>query len=791
MIQYTSKPDPEEPSQVVLPLDDLDEILDEHLEGLIGRLTSDYPDAVPLWDFVRDQIEAAESSESPWGERTWDHRFFFPLVDDLFAFRERDVRLLKLQYRSDDPVLPMVDELDLRPVIWEREAMVITTEMRIASNKYAIAKSGFKQAKEGATAGKPAGDIDVLSDELRRATRLWYDAKKRLDILSEHAAREGYELTLQPSTISEEVRIDKFYTLTQKVAVTRRVTVRRTGLRSRYVQYKVRRCRTKRRLFWKRRHCWYEYRQRRVFHWATWYESQTVRRLIDTPVAITDDPIGEYLSREMPVSAFGGDATSAESRAKAFSRAIGRSADSVKVEGDKITGLKNSDKEVHVFDMVDGEYRDQDGVSLDAIMDGLDAPGPRGGDVLSRRFFVLLFLPVISPRVSGRPEIVKYLAIHNPIRGRGNNIAPRVFLNETYRVALGQVPGHWLGSFSHSVSLFPGEARSFKLVTEQRLETEQSNEGLSSQKTSTESRVNVRTQVRNELERENRSSRSSHWNASASGGGSWGVFSAKASAGGGGNSSKSSRELARNLSDRIADVLNSASSSNEVQLKTSESVKESRSTVSEQTIEFSNVNHGRAVNFKFFQVMHKYDEAVSLHDVRVVVEYADEIIPGLDITRAAVFRLDELDGILPELIEEERDAIRGAIITFVRERHKEREITFDDGSKEQVAFLREEGGQPVGLIARNVLERRNWFVNSGAFFVESEVSTQPATEKYVEDARSAEIAMQKASVARVQAEAAALGDGQLVLPGTANNLTLNVRHGEDAAEVSPKAEGEE
>ena len=44
---------------------------------------------------------------------------------------------------------------------------------------------------------------------------------------------------------------------------------------------------------------------------------------------------------------------------------------------------------------------------------------------------------------------------------------------ETYRMTLGRQPGHWMGSFSHCISLFPGEQRSFKLLTEQKIETEQ------------------------------------------------------------------------------------------------------------------------------------------------------------------------------------------------------------------------------------------------------------------------------------------------------------------------------
>jgi hypothetical protein len=51
-----------------------------------------------------------------------------------------------------------------------------------------------------------------------------------------------------------------------------------------------------------------------------------------------------------------------------------------------------------------------------------------------------------------------------------------------------------------------------------------------------------------------------------------------------------------------------------------------------------------------------------------------------------------------------------------------------------------------------LLEPKEWHVNSGSYFVDMQVSHEPATEPYVEDARKAEIAKQEALTERIRME---------------------------------------
>jgi len=175
--------------------------------------------------------------------------------------------------------------------------------------------------------------------------------------------------------------------------------------------------------------------------------------------------------------------------------------------------------------------------------------------------------------------------------------------------------------------------------------------------------------------------------------------------------------------------------------------------------------------------MNKYTTETRLRDIKVVIEYNDELIPGIAISQTETFGINQISNILPELIEEERELIKTKILDFVGERHAERKVLYADGNSRNVAFLEVDADKKIiGVDERNVLDKNHWYVNSGTFFVETEVSSQPATEKYIDDARNAEILLQKANVKRTEAEAKAVEEGSFFIPQSSKDITINVNH---------------
>lgn len=584
--------------------------------------------------------------------------------------------------------------------------------------------------------------------------------------------KEGLQLTLED--LSSEIpeaslaSVDKFFTLTQKEEQVYQVKVRRKEL-ERWTEWRSRRvCR--RFLFFKR--CRTIKVATRRQRWRVWYETHLRRRSVDRPVNIDYDPVGSYLERRLSKDVFGPVSDPADipdfvqKRVRSFARSEGATYEQPAIEAGQFNtdALTNGSKEIHIFQIdEEGTYRDQQGVSLDALLNDLENDVEVTSSDVDPRMRKLFLIPVVERLVTGELETVKYLAVHNPIKGRLANVGPRIFLRETYQQSFSQVPGHWLGALSHVVSLFPGEEREITLTTENRFSTTDRTELKRSDQHASSNKVDVQDQVRRELTSTHKRSSKSRWSASVKAGASYGPFSASGSASRSGSRSQSSERTAAALNDTVSKVASNVSRSNEVVFRTDSETTTSRSDSSVQKIAFRNVNQGRAVNHKFFQIQHKYRSEVSLSDVRLLVEYGDELIPGLGIIRTDVLSIEEIDQLLKEFIEQDRKEIIDHLLDVLQKRLESHvEVTQDNGAY-LVSFRPENEG---------VIKRREFYVNSGGFFVESEVSSQPATEDYMERIRDAEVKRQDAETERTKAVAEALARGQVVLPDNIGSLTI-------------------
>lgn len=747
-------------AKILFPIDLLDEILTDHLQNVFSNFKTDKAGDHQI-------IKGIDNFKQrlPDGVRN-DYGFFYPVVDGFLKNQKlrSGIQLLKQKYSSSKMMeefsnqLPFVEEIDLRPIQWAKEAMQVTTEMIIAARKYEWAKKPFeKLTKNTDSSTTDFSIIEQLSNEFRNASSEWFTAKSRYEHLKNIVGKEGIDLTLKEQKLTDEIKIDHFFTLTRKRVESKNVILQKSRLEKWTETYTVRRLKRSFGFF----RFYNEYRTREVSAWRTWYETEIQYYNVDQKIDIDYDPIGSYLDMDINIKALGKEVDI--EKARTLGKSLRLSEDQISIDSssklDRIeyTGLRNRNKEVHIFNYIDGEFWDQNGIPLKSLLRELETHTNENDGILNQK--KLFIIPQFSKSVSGEIVIDKYLAVHNPVAGRRTNIAPNIYIVETYKHAIEQVPGHWLGKLSHTTCLFPGETRKIKMTTSSRFESSMSNNSSTKQTSGMRQKEDVRSQVRNELEKENKSSQSNNWSANASAKAKWGSGSASASVSAGGSKTSSNSNIAKSLNDKVSEVLNDISSNNEVQFVTTTTSNFSENTSSESEIEIVNVNKGRSVNYKFFQILHKYVSKVVLDELKIVVEYNHEIIPGLDVVQTSVHGLVDLDTILPELIEEERNAVKEQLLNFIKNRYKDSLVSSDN--KDDIEIDR-----------NKAIAEEETYVNSGAFYLDNEVSIMPATEDYVEQVRAAELDKYKAETQKILAESTAVTNGKIIFPKEINNMNL-------------------
>lgn len=750
----------------IFPLDSLDELLTDHLGRLFRQLKAEFNS--PKSGFGRFLDFFRKNNLQNTGVKSLNYKVFYPVIDK-FLIEEgyrSGFKLLKQKFEETETgeELPFIEEIDMKILVWAREAMLITTEMNVAAKMYTLTKQAFEsiiKIDEGDERFK------LQSKNLIEATLRWHQAINRFEHLKNQASRKGINVTLQPHRSADGKTVDSFFTLTNTQMNSRNVKIQRRELLKWTEKIPIMRCRSR---AFRRNKCWWEFITKEHSRWRTWYETVIERYPVEIKIDMDYDPIGTYLELDLNVGAISGDPLDKgiENKAKALARSLGLPAN-ITVPGNSnrqgrsvVKGIKNKHKEVHIFEFADGQYLDQNGIPLNVLLRQIEnyQKNPiKEENIIPPSSKKLFLIPQIKIAMSGEQVIEGYFAVHNPLAGRKINVAPNIHLVETYKHSLDQISGHWLGKLSHTSTLFPGEKRKLKMFTSRSTQALASRSQQQNQAETNLTQTNVKEAIRNELENENQSTRKSNWAAGASGGAKFGFGSVKASASGGGESSKSNRNLAKSLNDRVTEVLNQVSSVNEVQFTLSSTESVSRDDVSETEIEIQNVNQGKSITYKFFQIMNQYKSTISLDQIRFVVEYAQEVIPGMDILQTESFELGNLEDLLPELIEEERESLITSIREFVKNRY----------GKEKLIFTKD---IPVGIKDNWVISETTTFVNSGAYFLENEISQLNATEEYIDNLRDSELAKFKAETEKIIAEATAIQEGKFLIPNKVEQVNI-------------------
>jgi hypothetical protein len=319
----------------------------------------------------------------------------------------------------------------------------------------------------------------------------------------------------------------------------------------------------------------------------------------------------------------------------------------------------------------------------------------------------------------------RLLVVHNPCSGGLRKADSRVFIAMTFEVTVSQDPGHFLGALAQTVCLAPGEKRTMRVSAENRASRTRRLERRSSSKSSAESRRSVRDELSSSLEKTSSTTKTSKWDVTA--GASVGPVSAQGSVGG--SNTSTSGDTSRSASSRVTEALDSISSQNELSFSLADETTESSSTIQEETVELSNVNVGRTMTYKFFQIMHAFDVTVTLvGNPRIVVDGDCPLIPGLDTCQREVIALEKRNGTDEYCLPKE------ASVTFAQpDQAKLMEIVENELAKAKERVAR---------------EQKRIFVNSGLFHLDCETGRSSATEPYIVEARNAEIEL---TLARAEA----------------------------------------
>ncbi|MCB9234159.1 MAG: hypothetical protein H6581_21060 [Bacteroidia bacterium] len=248
-------------------------------------------------------------------------------------------------------------------------------------------------------------------------------------------------------------------------------------------------------------------------------------------------------------------------------------------------------------------------------------------------------------------------------------------------------------------------------------------------------------------------------------------------------SNQSSDSLIKNSRNSIKKVASETSSNNKLEFSTVSNMEFSETSSNKETIHIENPNMGRSVNYHFFQIQNLYGIKMHLADVKIVVDTGVEMVAGTGISDMRVFELEEIGKIFPNSDQSPRWAILSAIVARKAMMHYGNFLpgllsgngalgvlqgtnlsreTFETILQPKVSeidklkiALDELKKIPFLFQDTMLLQEDEVAVNAGAYYMESEVGRQPATEKYLEDRRNIETEKNRQEVELTKAKIAA------------------------------------
>lgn len=239
----------------------------------------------------------------------------------------------------------------------------------------------------------------------------------------------------------------------------------------------------------------------------------------------------------------------------------------------------------------------------------------------------------------------------------------------------------------------------------------------------------------------------------------------------------------------IRKAASETSQENKMELKVSSSEEYASSQETGELIKLENPNIGRTINYYFFQIQNGYEVRTILTDVKIVVDMNREVIKGSTVTDVRVFDLEEVGKIFADESEDARYLLTTAIIA--RQVFKNYLTGISGigrgngalGVKENFLLNRDmldvvnftkrltkTQAKPENLLtdlyeALSYLKQvpfefrevpinlpKEYFINAGGYYLDSEVGKKPAIENYLEDRRDIETSLKQSEVDMLKAK---------------------------------------
>lgn len=252
---------------------------------------------------------------------------------------------------------------------------------------------------------------------------------------------------------------------------------------------------------------------------------------------------------------------------------------------------------------------------------------------------------------------------------------------------------------------------------------------------------------------------------------------------------ESKESFKKEINNTVKRVASETSNKNRVSFMAVTNSEISTSESRKETILIENPNVGRTVNYHFFQLQNTYETSTDLVDVKIVLDPGVELMQHSEITDLRIYDLEEFTKIYANSDEKDpRSAIMSVIVA--RQVIKNYMNTYDrsDIGSSLVstdALPIDEGMLDVlnlssawstkGNVQDNIvnsfkdalsyLKSRNFrfskttfiepdvhTVNTGSYYMDSEVGRMPATETYLEERRDLEAEFQRAGLEHMRAQ---------------------------------------
>jgi hypothetical protein len=435
-----------------------------------------------------------------------------------------------------------------------------------------------------------------------------------------------------------------------------------------------------------------------------------------------------------------------------------------------------------------------------------------------------VMLPIFQERFTGGLTKVKYLVAIRPEPGDEPRGFPSVYCEETLSYRAEWV-GTELGELLNSISLAPGEERQISFSRTIERKTEKVESIMTVLDVTQSSKDDLSTSIENTVRDEKTTTDKSNWNANAS----VNLGYVSGGGGGGGSHEKTVKQFAETVKKQAMTATREMRTNQRQEVKSSNSTSTTVNTSESSQSTLRNINQGSSLNIVFYKLNNVFRAGFFLDDLQLMYQPSVELIAGTNVFDSINYRLQELPDLIRHCCADpslstgevlfdrsslERKVLRVAIRTLLEDYTQNAPTERDaakagDRNTDVTQWLRsgisvlkldpaieakldellkastktrsddrrdEDCGRSLEILANLSLTNEPFephvlLVPSAAAYADSIVGALPATERYSERMREAEVQLKYADVGDKTASAALK---QAMAAGTAITSTRRV-----------------